>query len=389
MRILLIAIGAILVGGGVGVASGYLSAGPSQSASAIASLRGENFERSEFPEFRIDKTSYDFGIMQRGSSLSHKFKVTNAGGAPLQVNVLSTTCKCTVGNVGNGLIQPGETEEVELSWVAKSNPGQFRQTATLSTTDPRASRVELTVEGEVIEASGIEPKEWIFNQLRAGDERTASIYVMAFQSESIQVKSATLDGDRSADHYNIEIVDVPVEELPDPKAKAGVRIDLTPLPALPQGPIYDWVVVETDLPDVEPLRVPVFGSVVGDIDIRGPAGWNENIGAIHFGDVLSSEGAEMKLLLSVGGEHAKDIEFEVAEVEPSELEIEVGEANHLASGTTHVPLTVRIPKGLPPAIRNGSGQGEAGKVLLKTNHPLSPELKFEVRYILRRDKVTR
>lgn len=389
MRVLLIAVAAILVGGGLGVASGFMMAGPSQSASAVASLRDEDRQRSEFPEFHIDKTSYDFGVMQRGSSLSHKFKVTNAGGAPLQVSVASTTCKCTVGDVGSGLIYPGETEEVELSWVAKSNPGTFRQTATLRTTDPRASRVEITVQGEIIDASGIEPKEWIFNQLRAGDRQTASIYVMAFQSDSIEVESAKLDRDESADHYDIEIVDVPVEELPDPKAKAGVRIDLTALPGLPQGPIYDWVIVKTDLPDVEPLRVPVFGSVVGDINIRGPAGWNENTGAIHFGNVESSEGAEMKLLLSVGGEHAKDIDLEVAEVDPPELVIEVGEAKALASGTTHVPVTVRIPKGLPPAIRNGSGQGEAGRVTLKTNHPLSPELTFEVRYILRRDKLTR
>lgn len=390
MRILFIAVASILVGAALGVASGYWAAGPSQSAEAIASLRDEDVRASDYPEFRVDATSHNFGVMQRGASRSHKFKVTNVGRAPLQVNVVSTTCKCTVGkSMGNGLIPPGETSDVELSWVAKSNPGQFRQVATLSTTDPRASRVELTVEGEVIDASGIEPKEWMFSQLHVADEVTRSVYVMAYQSDEIEVKTAKLEDKESADLYNIDVVEVPLTELPDEKAKAGVRIDVTPLPGLALGQLYDWVLIETNLPDVEPLRVPIFGSVVGDITIRGPAEWNDTTAAIHFGDVSSNEGAETKLLLAVEGDHADNIEFTVGEVDPPELAIEVGERRQLGSGTAHVPITVRIPPGLPPAIRNGSGQGEAATVTLKTNHPLSPELSFQVRYILRRGKITR
>ena len=136
------------------------------------------------------------------------------------------------------------------------------------------------------------------------------------------------------------------------------------------------------------MSVPILGTVVGDITIRGPSAWNDVTGAVHFGDIQSEEGADVKLFLWIKGEHAEDMEFEVAEKDPKTLEIELGELAPARNGA-RVPLTVRVPKGLPPAIRNGSGQGEAGRVVLKTNHPLNSEISFGVRYVIKRASITR
>ncbi len=390
MRVLPVAIASILLGAVVGAASAYRTVGPQRSAEDIVALRDDaGAEQVDYPKFSVDSMTYHFDAMQRGSSKEHSFKVTNKGMRPLMVEVLNTTCKCTVGDVSGEPIPPGETVDVTLSWVAKTLPGIFRQTATLKTNDPRARRVELTVEGTVTDVSGIEPKEWFFDKFRPGEDRTESVYVMAYQNEDLEIASAELDHGDARDEYLVEVVEVPKDELPDANAKSGFRVDVTPLAKVPLGPMQDWVVLKTNIGGAEELRVPILGNAIGDIEFRGPAAWNDVTGAVHFGDIRSEQGAEVKLFLSIEGEHTKDVKLEVAEKDPEELEIEIGEPKQLGPERAMVPLIVRVPKGLPPAIRNGTGQGEAGRVVLKTGHPLNPEISFGVRYVIKRQGVTK
>ncbi len=239
------------------------------------------------------------------------------------------------------------------------------------------------------DVSGIEPKEWFFDKYRPGQQRTESVYVMSYQSDDLEIASAELDHDDTRDEYRVEVVEVAADELPDASAKAGVRVDVTPLANVPLGPMQDWVVLKTNIQGAEELRVPILGNAVGDIEIRGPAAWNEATGEVHFGDIRSERGAEVKLFVTVTGEHTEEVQFEVAEKDPAELEIEFGELKRLGPERAMVPLTVRVPQGLPPAIRNGTGQGEAGRVVLKTNHPLNSEISFGVRYLIRRPSITK
>ncbi|MCO6046740.1 DUF1573 domain-containing protein [Aeoliella sp. ICT_H6.2] len=390
MRALPIVVVSLLIGSSVGAWSAYQSVGSQRSAEEISALRGDTTgDESDYPKFEIDAVQYDFGSMQRGTSRKHSFKVTNKGTKPLTVQVVSTTCKCTAGDMAKNPIPPGETEDLTLTWVAKVNAGTFRQTATLETNDPRARRVELTVEGMVNNVSTVEPNQWFFDKLRAEDQRTESLYVMSFEDEDLEIESANIENPEDEGKYNIEVVEVPHDELPDAKAKAGYRVDVTPLGKLPLGPIHDWVMLHTNIKEAEELRVPIMGTVVGDIELRGPAAYNDVTGSVHFGDVQSEEGAEVKLFLNVGGEHAADTKFEVAELDPEYLEVELGEPRKLRDDLYHVPLTLRLPPGLPPAIRNGTGQGEGGSVVLKTNHPTSPEISFGVRFVIKGAAVTK
>lgn len=390
MRVLPVVIVSLILGGSVGAWSAYHSVGSQRSAAEIAALRGnDTADESDYPKFEIDSLKYEFGSMQRGTSRKHSFKVTNTGSKPLNVQVVGTTCKCTAGDMAKNPIPPGETENLTLTWVAKVNAGTFRQTATVETNDPRARRVELTVEGMVTDVSTVEPNQWFFDKLRAGDDRTESVYVMSFEEEDLEIETAEIENPEDQDKYRIDVVEVPQDELPNAKAKAGYRIDVTPLDKLALGPIHDWVMLKTNLPDAEELRVPIMGTVVGDIELHGPSAYNDVTGSIHFGDVESAKGAEVKMFLNVGGEHAADTRFEVAEVDPDYVEVEIGEPRQIRDDMYHVPLVVRLPAGLPPAIRNGSGQGDAGLVVLKTNHPKNPEISFGVRFVIKGAGVTR
>src|SRR5690606_1091071 len=94
MRFLPVAAGAVIAGAVIGATSAYWSVGPSHDVESLFE-GATGVEAVTLPEFRIDATSYDFGVMERGSSKSHTFKVTNDGQGPLQIAVGATSCKCT------------------------------------------------------------------------------------------------------------------------------------------------------------------------------------------------------------------------------------------------------------------------------------------------------
>ncbi len=382
MRILPVAVGAVIAGAAIGATSAYWSVGPSHDVESL--FDGPGVATVALPEFRINATTHDFGVMERGSSKSHSFKVTNNGQAPLQIAVGATSCKCTIGDVENKPIPPGKTVDVTLRWEAKTLAGPFRQTATLLTNDPRSPHVELQVQGEVIDVAALQPQDWLFDKVPAGEKRTKSIYLMSFERDEFEIGSTEIEPSEGQKYFDVSVHQVPREELPDPKAKSGVRLDVTLQGQVPLGPLHHWVVVKTNLPEFEERAIPILGRVVGDISIHGPS-WNEESGRLYIGVVDQQEGQETRMLISVKGPHADGIEITVGETDPEALKVELGEPKQVRD-QVHIQLTLRIPPGTVPSNHLGTAQGEPGRVTLRTNHPVSPEISFEVLYAVQKSQ---
>ena len=54
-----------------------------------------------------EDTTFDFGVMDPLTSGTHKFVIRNKGTAPLKLAKGPTSCKCTLGTVANGYLEPG------------------------------------------------------------------------------------------------------------------------------------------------------------------------------------------------------------------------------------------------------------------------------------------
>lgn len=385
MRTSAVVVASLLLGIILGAASGYWSAGSSQNVEALLTPGKDSGNNSiKLPEIRVDSLTHNFGIMERGSAKSHSFRVKNVGDAPLIVNVAATSCKCTVGNADNGPIPPGETVDVTLRWEAKTLAGPFRQTATLVTNDPRAPHVELSVEGEVTDVAGLQPQEWLFDKVRAGEVRTDSIYLMSYERDEFKVIDATVEPADGRPYFEVSAHTVEKSELPDEKAKSGIRLDVTLNEKVPLGPLDYSVIVKTDLPEFEQRWIPILGHIVGDISIRG-SNWNEQSGQLYLGMIDQAVGREATLRLIVKGPHAKEIEVSALKSAPQHLQVEVGERQEVGD-QVHLPIKLAIPPGTVPSNHLGTVQGEPGRVTLRTNHPVSPEISFEVLYAVQQSR---
>lgn len=335
------------------------------------------------PRVEVDQPHFDFGTMERGMTKSHEFLIRNVGSAPLRLKVGQTSCKCTLGKVTGDAIPPGGSTQVELEWSAKSDSGPFRQTATVQTNDPIQSQVELTVEGQIVDATGVMPPDLMFDKIAAGESKAAEVYVMAMLQDELTVSSAELSDPATRDKFDVRIEPVQRDALPNKLAKGGVRITVTAKPGLPIGRFDQWLSLRTNLPG-EKLEIPVIGRVVGDISMHGVVGWIEEQGVLVIGKVKSDKGTKSRVNVLVRGRDAANVKLDVKSVDPPELKINIGEPKQIKPELLHIPVEIEVPAGTRPMVRLNTAQGEEARIVLSTTHPTIKELMLGVRFAVER-----
>jgi hypothetical protein len=387
MRVLTIILGAALFGGIVGGAVAYVEVRSDPDLLVI--LDDENAppvlieEGQKLPRVEVEQPHFNFGQMERGREKSHRFVVRNVGDAPLTLRVGPTSCKCTLSEVQSGALAPGETTHVKLEWSAKSDNGPFRQTATIHTNDPLQPDVELTIDGEIVNASGVEPPDFIFDKMAVGETKSAQVYVMAMLQDELKVDSAELGTVETRDRFDVKIEPVERDQLPNNKARAGVRITVTAKPGLPLGRFDQFLTLNTNLKEGEKLHIPIIGRVVGDISVHG-TNWSEDEQALNLGHVDSQTGKKARLNIVVRGENAAEVKFDVNSADPPALKATFGESKRLKDTLAHVSMEIEIPAGTRPMNRLGTAQGEEARIVLKTTHPTMKELSVPVRFAVGR-----
>jgi hypothetical protein len=388
LRIILIsAIVGVLVGGAGAYVevhrSGASKLPTPRSTVAAAQKRAADPADEKAPRVQVDEPNYQFGAMQQNTTKSHHFTVKNVGGAPLTLQVGQTTCKCTLGEVTHEAVPPGGATQVKLEWSAISGHGPFRQTATLITNDPVNSTVELTIEGQITEATNVSPPEFLFDKIAVGESKTAEVFVMAMLEDDLTVSEATFSDAATSDKFDVKIEPAEKKDLPNPDAKRGVRITVTAKPGLPLGRIAQSLSVRTNLADAEKLEIPLVGRVVGDISVHG-LDWNEQAGLVSLGKVKSSLGQRSRVNIVIRGSEAAGVTLEVVSTDPPELKATVGEPKQLRDSLAHIPVEIEVPAGTRPMVRLNTAQGDEGRVTLKTTHPTIKELVIGVRFAVER-----
>lgn len=368
-----------VLGAALGAAIAFArSESPGDSNPLADALAGPAANLSR-PKVVVEEAEYKFGSMQRGATRQHEFVVRNQGDAPLRLTAGSTSCKCTQFVVEPKPVPPGEEITVTLEWIARSAPGEFRQTANLNTNDPSRPMVALSVAGEVVEPSGLEPNSFVFGDIRSGGSASTWVLFYSNDVEDLQIEAEVPSGESVSERFEVKVDPIDKQDLPNANAVAGYKVTLMAKPGLPVGQVMEWVTLKTNQPDSEELEIPVFGRVVGDITLHG-SGWSEEAGVLHLGMVPAEEGMKRRLILSSKGQHASDTKYELLSVDPPELKVELGETRRKNDDVYHTIITIEVPAGTRPMIHLNTHQGDDGLVRLKTTHPTSSELNLRVRF---------
>ena len=101
------------------------------------------------PKIEMLETSFDFGEMQQGESVTHDFVLKNIGEGNLIISAAKGSCGCTVPEWPKEPIAQGEEATIKVTFNSAGKSGKQNKTVTLVTNAIPNTKV-LTINGNVI-----------------------------------------------------------------------------------------------------------------------------------------------------------------------------------------------------------------------------------------------
>lgn len=78
----------------------------------------------------LSTSTYDFGDVTEGETVSTKVILENQGDIPLIINDVKTQCGCTTTKVSNDPILPSNSQEIEIYFDSSDKHGFVRKSVT-------------------------------------------------------------------------------------------------------------------------------------------------------------------------------------------------------------------------------------------------------------------
>lgn len=82
---------------------------------------------------QFEERQFDFGDVNQGETVSHKFQFTNTGTEPLILLDVQTTCGCTAPVWPKNPIPPGESSELVVNFNTSKKVGRQNKIITIYT----------------------------------------------------------------------------------------------------------------------------------------------------------------------------------------------------------------------------------------------------------------
>lgn len=418
--------GLLGLGIGSGTAALEMLARPMRVGDFSAPTFGGGGADSGGPRALIEDSEHDFGSMGTGQSGRHRFRITNAGDAPLRLTRGQSSCGCTIAEVGREEIAAGGSAEVTVEWRTKAEAGPFRQQVIVHTNDPRRPDVSLRISGSVVPTWRAIPPSVVFPKLGTNERQTATVILLVYTEPAPLLERIEVTEPATAGCFDVGSRELSHEEMAavgDTLATGGFFVTLETRPGLPLGHVRQTVRAtlrhdtrtaragEADGGDdkggagqgradgqasqesrrlpapgsIEAttgeiiVEIPVEGFVAGDLAMAGRS-WDSTAQAVSLGSISSRTGLRAEVFLTVKGPHRESVRPILKEVVPASMKVDIGEAKPVGAGTVRrVPITVTIPPGSPPCNHLGTTQAPPGRIVLETGHPAQPLMEIPVR----------
>lgn len=103
---------------------------------------------AKLPAFEFEETSFDFGTLRSGESVTHEYHFKNTGSADLLIAEAHGSCGCTVPEYPKTAVAPGDDAVIKVTFNSNGISGQVAKTVTLLANTIPSTKV-LTISGEV------------------------------------------------------------------------------------------------------------------------------------------------------------------------------------------------------------------------------------------------
>ena len=159
------------------------------------------------PRAFFPATVHDFGpIEESDGPATCSFELVNVGTEPLSIINARATCGCTTPRYPRGVVAPGDTALIEVSFDPQARPGRFNKQVYVET-NATPAKTRLDVKGVVIGTEATVSQRY---PVDFGRLKLANPGVMLGDVVKGHMKTVYFDGyNRSADPMTIKMTDAP------------------------------------------------------------------------------------------------------------------------------------------------------------------------------------
>jgi hypothetical protein len=111
---------------------GKKGSGPTPVAPGQEAPQAEVKPDGPLPEVKFEALEHDFGTINEGQKVTHTYKFTNTGAAPLIIQSAQPTCGCTVSDYSKDPIPVGGTGFVTAEFDSHGKTGVQNKTVTVT-----------------------------------------------------------------------------------------------------------------------------------------------------------------------------------------------------------------------------------------------------------------
>ncbi len=332
------------------------------------------------PKATVAELMHKFGSMPLGAERSHEFVFKNEGDAPLKLAKGPLMCKCTMPDVPDQEIKPGESLAIKLTWRPEDVTQEFVKTAVIWTNDPENAKVTLAIEGVVFEDPGASPR--FFN---LGDIPWDKAAESDAHFGTVTYKDLDIEGFESSDPDILSVTWSPEDISHFPTAEGAtegpVKSFLVKLKVAPNGKVgsfQGWIKLKLKNCLATEHRFDVSGNRAGPIAIHGPD-YQASLTMIDMRRFKSAEGRKTRLFMFLEP-FGEDLQITEVISKSKFLSASIQKEASGASAKDRYVLTVEAKPGAIPG--SAFTLDNPDMLSIKTNHPKVPEITFKSRYIV-------
>jgi hypothetical protein len=251
---------------------------------------------------RVRIVNWDFGTIAPGATAHHRFTITNNDSRTWTVRNVTPTCACTLGEFTPRVLKPAATGSLDVDFRAGAKQAMVAKTILVEFKEPNTPVFQLVVQGEVSDSLSALPAAVKFGRVASG---TGAAPVRTVEVHNSSAQDVAFTKVEAPEWVQVEYQ--PVEGKAPPNAtrqRWTLQVRADPGRLRP-GLHTATVVIHTDGPGLEPLRIPV------GLYLNGPI---EPIpGHLTFEPVASGKTVQKNVFLEVApdlqGISVEDLEF--------------------------------------------------------------------------------
>ncbi|MCE9547845.1 MAG: DUF1573 domain-containing protein [Planctomycetia bacterium] len=382
MRISIVAMLAVVLGVGIGMAATLSEFGSSGDERPTLATSGSPLLPvvGPPPKVVLIEPHYEFGEMDQDDVGRHTFVLRNDGPGVLSLDKGTPSCKCTIASISTQSVEPGQTADIAVEWKPAYVSGEFGRSITFHTNDPAKPVVAFEIHGQVLTTFRLDPSAIVMGSVSPKESREATAKLFAFKDSNFEILGHEFGSKPTAEHFGFLYEPLPPEELAKVKAKSGYLLTVVVREGMPIGPLIQTLTIKTSLNTKTPITLPIYGQIAPEISLVGPSEFNHEKNILFMGVTPKGKGHAVQLRMFLCGPRRSDVKFTVDKVVPGDLKVNIGKPTPLPGGTSmQVPILVEVPNNAQPVALMGTTPEEMGQIVLHSNHPDYKELKINVR----------